>query len=281
MIPDLEQVYERLRQFREEIAQCPARPTQSQLKALDHILGELRQGMNILDARKNRTNVRDCLTEIAQIKGLHADNVIGPELIIEMKKLNFTNDDLAAFLQCHVRNIEGRLKTGRKNMEERKTNQQFIFPPSLRDRDPETLTQEERYQIAQFALLAIVTSGKSGRDVMDAAGKMITHFDQTIKTESLRRWQQIKLFDDFYMTKFLPRLHKIFVTQEIPVDIKTIYREVLSGLQEETKKLTSQAYEESEMDKLIKKAKKRGKWVKKAEPIPSPELEPNHKEENL
>lgn len=132
------------------------------------------------------------------------------------------------------------------------------LPESIRGKTPEEITDEEGAQIGKIALIRRVLETND----IDAASKLVTIFNQTVKTESLRKWQQVKILDEFYMSKLLPALQKEFSSAGINLDVKIIVKKILGDLSEEMRGKVQEAVEISAMDDLVAKAKRRGKFVK-------------------
>lgn len=230
-------------------------------RKMDRIFKDFDQAVGAYLQKFERTDIKSCLAAVQQVKQFlphHLDS----EVIAFFKRI-FTVGEIASLFGCTEDNINNRYRAQVKREEkadEERSNALGIpnLPESMRGKAAEDITDEEAAQIAKIVLIRRVLENND----LDAASKLVNMFNQTVKTESLRKWQQVKLLDEFYMSKLLPALQKEFSNAGINLDVKIIVKKILSDLSDEMRGKVKEAVESSELDDLVMKAKRRGKFVK-------------------
>jgi hypothetical protein len=258
---DLATVLKELKDFYPEIE---PRILLNHRRKLDRIFKDFDLAVGSYVQKFERTDTKSCLAAVQQAKQLlphHLENEA-----IKHFRVIFTMAEMAALFNCTVDNINNRQRL--QIAREEKADDERCralgipnLPESMKGKAPEDITDEEAAQIAKIVLIRQVVE----KNDLDAASKLVGIFNQTVKTESLRKWQQIKLLDEFYMSKLLPALQKEFSTAGINLDVKIIVKKILGDLSEEMRGKVKEAVENPELDELVKKAKKRGKHYKEAE----------------
>lgn len=209
----------------------------------------------------DKADVKSCLSAIQETKQLQPHN-LDSEAIRHFNQI-FTQEEIASLFGCSRDNINMRWRNFLKREEKAEEARSRALgipslPASMKGKAPEDITDEEAAQIAKIVLIRRVLENND----LDAASKLVGMFNQTVKSESLRKWQQVKILDEFYMSRLMPAMQKEFTTANINVDVKIIVKKILSDLSEEMRGKVKEAVESSALDELVTKAKKRGKFVK-------------------
>lgn len=259
---DLATVLKELKDFYPEIE---SRILLNQRRKLERIIRDFEVAVGGYLQKFERTDVKSCLAAVQQYKQFLPHH-LESECIGHFKRI-FTIPEIATLFGCTDDNIQNRWRAQVKREEKAEEERSRALgipnlPASMKGKAAEDITDEEAAQVAKIILIRRVVENND----LDAATKLIGIFNQSVKSESLRKWQQIKIMDEFYMSKFMPAVQKEFAKAEINLDVKIIIKGILKELSEEMKGKVQEAISESsELDALVSKAKRRGKFVKKEE----------------
>lgn len=203
----------------------------------------------------------DCLRRIMPL----TLNSVTPEFIQELVHIGWKEDWIARLLGVKQPAISNRLKEA---TEKRITKMgdgdilSVVLPRELRDKPAEELSDEDRAMIAEYQLYVVTRYGKVGKDKIDAAGKLITMYRDRKVQEIAIQGKKLKIGLDYLLSEFLPNLQKKIRLAGINVDVKSMFRDALMELRKRWE-IGTTVQSTDEFDRAVKKAKKRGKWVKK------------------
>jgi hypothetical protein len=144
-----------------------------------------------------------------------------------------------------------------------------LIPNHLRKKKTQELTETEMATLGRLTLLAQILPGQINNSTINAASKLIDNFQGDIKTDSNRIWLRIvKPLEEFFMALY-PTIHRHFSLKEEKIPVNTIFKETLGKLLPQLKEIGKQfdveVKEVSVLDEAVKKAKRRGHWIKKKE----------------
>ena len=249
---------ENFKSFRGDIA---PRLTKELQDKYDRLVDNFRKAIVAYGGSSPKSTVKECAEIICRLKNLNPTRLTN-EMILQLRDLNFKHEEIAILFGTVRANIERRDRSAKKRAEE-KAYGPIVLPGVLKEKKVEDLTDEEIYQIAKWKILQTLTHPGVDKESLDAAKAIMEHNLKRAKDESIKRWAWIREADGFLRTEFLPALYKEFELNNIQVDIKKIFKAVYKNLQGEIRKVVGEMYAESDLDEVVRKAKRRGKWLKK------------------
>ena len=212
------------------------------------------------------TSFLPALHERFQAKGIDLDLKLFYEKAIEldlstteMKKVG-----LRAWEESKMDAVlDGRPVEPREEVQQQFRYREDLIPAHL-NKQEEDLPDSEVATIARLKLLSCVLSGKIDNTSIGAAYKLISNFQQDIKGDSERLWLEvIKPLNAFYLTVLYPVIHREYQLRGDNTPINLIFADAMEGLIPILENIQDRDAEPNEFDEAIKKAKRRGKWIKK------------------
>jgi len=194
-------------------------------------------------------------------------NMASPRFIRELAQLGWTQELIARFLGTNQEKISGRIAQATKEIATTVPDDPLsaILPDNLRDKPVSELTDDDRIMIAELRLYAIVRYGKANKDMLDGARSLINVYQERKIKKIADEGRKLKIGIEYLQTEFLPNLLRKLQLAGVAVDVKAMFKD---GLKELLKRWEVTAVPETpleEFDRQVKKERRRGKWIKKAE----------------
>jgi len=137
-----------------------------------------------------------------------------------------------------------------------------LIPAHIKNKRSEELTGQEVALIAKLKLLSTVLSGRIDNSSISAAFKLIENFRKDIRADSERLWLEvIGPMKTFYLTVLHPAIHRGFQLRGDNSPVNLVFADALGEL---FPLFENSAVPTDPFEDAIGKAKRRGKWVKKA-----------------
>lgn len=255
MLTILDTIYNDLKTFNDE--KISPRLTRELNKINNQLLNKLRTVLESFTEETHQFNLDKALEKIRMHLNLHIDRLTG-EHILNLLDMGFHYSHIGTLYNASITALKNRVeKTQRHPPKPLVTLPDFLYGKDFRE-----FTEEDRYQLAQWVLHQKMLAGDD-KVAVDSAGKILSDHHQFVKEGILDTWQQIKIIDEFYMTKFFPLFEKRL--RGSGVNVNEIFDNILGEMQDSVKKLPIQL--QSEMDLMVEKAKKRGKYIKKEDQL--------------
>jgi hypothetical protein len=135
-----------------------------------------------------------------------------------------------------------------------------LIPAHIKNKVQEELTEKEIALVAKLKLLSAILSGRVDGSSIGAAFKLIENFRKDMRADSGRLWREVvKPLMDFYISVLHPVIRRGFQLRGDNAAINLVFADALG----EVFLLFENPPLPDPFDEAIKKAKRRGKWIKK------------------
>jgi hypothetical protein len=241
-------------------------------KALGKIILELEKSAHILTQDIDRNSLKSCLEGVAFHKNFQLIH-LKDHFIPVFTELGFTQSEIGWMFRTTQQIVQHHSERSKKG----RGNKAIEWGPDTEI--PISLEEVEKMEAEDFVNFAItgarrmITMAVYAKDVnkwsVDIARSLILAQDQLKRSETEKMWKLNKRLLQFFTSEFVVKLTKILAPFKLRVDAKILVGEALQEGYIDLYKLFVKAQEqrerESELDRAVKQAKRRGKWKK---PIP-------------
>jgi len=251
----VDKLREDLKEFKVQVANKLGK---TQLDRLDRMIERLDPISNAIKSDAVKSDKKACIEALSQYMGWHT-GILRNDWINVLRSMGFSIEDLALMFQTSHQNMRSRIQTA----DATEADKVPAWMQAILAKDQKDITDDDMERVLKWKMFSMATTDKATRDTNEAASKLLANLQSRKKEDWIVSYEQNVVIREFLMSELLPALHRRFQIEQVAVDIKKIFYDALLSLDDKVKAIGQRIWALSEMDELIAKAKKRGKWKKK------------------